>query len=88
MNAFVEAMKWLFLAAILLVPFAIGVATGRAQGTGSWIVFGLCAAPLLFFAWIAEGMRQSTNSTGLDAYWGCLPILCLVAGRVAGHYST
>jgi FtsH-binding integral membrane protein len=88
MNGFAEALKWVGLAVFLLVPFAVGFATGRAQGTGSWILFGLCAAPLLFFAWIAEGMRQSTSSTGLDAYWGFLPILCLIAGRVAGHYST
>jgi hypothetical protein len=86
MNAFVDAMKWVFLSLVLLVPFGVGFVTTKFA-TGGWIAFGLCAMALTLFAFLGEGARQSTHSTGLDAHWAWLPILCLIAGRLVGTYS-
>ena len=82
-----DALKWVFLAPILLVPVGVGYATGRSQGTGSWIIFGLAALALALFAWWGEGMRQATLSKGIDAYWHFVPILLLMVGRIAGTYA-
>jgi len=86
-DRFAEVLKWAFLGAFLIVPFAIGYATARAQGTGGWIVFAMVAVALTLFAWLGDGLRNATSSQRIDAYWHFLPILLLIGGRVAGSYS-
>lgn len=86
LDATAETSKWVFLALLTLVPAAAGFLTTRMISVWGWLVFGICAVPLILFLVFGETMRQATNSAGIGAYWHFVPIACLVLGRMAGSY--
>jgi len=80
-SLFLLGAFWFLLAG---VPFAIGAGTAMLRSTPGWIVFGVVAVFFGSFAWLSEGMRRATSSYGVDSYWGLLPFIILIAGRLIG----